>query len=114
MCGKKFLSAAVVAILAAAPAAAQVGRYFPENPKWGENLSIVYNPAAPGAALSAGEGIYAFIGFWSPEAYSSQWLKLEARQGGFGGEVAVPRGAGFAQVYFNFQQLIGFRKPFSL
>lgn len=101
MSGKKFLSAVVVAILAAAPAAAQVGRYFPENPKWGENLSIVYNPAAPGAALSAGDGIYAFIGFWSPEATSSRWLKLEARQGGFGGEVAVPRGAGFAQVYFN-------------
>jgi len=100
MSGKKFLSAAVVAILAATPAAAQVGRYFPENPKWDENLSIVYDPAAPGAALPAGEGIYAFIVFWSPDAFSSRWLKLEARQGGFGGEVAVPRGAGFVQVSF--------------
>lgn len=100
MAGKTLISAAVVAILAAAPAAAQVGRSFPENPKWGESLTIVYDPAAPGATLKPGEDIHAYIGFWSPDSASSRSLKLEGREGTFAGEVPIPRGASFVQVFF--------------
>ncbi len=75
-----------------------IARHSPAQPKWGDTLELVYDPAAPNAAFALGDEVYAIYNV-SPGSKQG-WIKLEPRDGVLAGSLPIEQGAGYLTLYF--------------
>ncbi len=60
---QRLLSIIFVWFVVTAGAEAQVASHAPEKPKWGERVTITYNPQAAGAMFSLADDVYLVANF---------------------------------------------------
>jgi peroxiredoxin len=99
-----FISFAVVFVLSfTASAAGGPAKLAPEKPKWGDTVSVSYDPAAEGAKFLAGDTIYIYYTLRFPEFSKNGWQKMDAKDGTFKCDIRIPEGASF--IYINFMTM---------
>jgi len=79
---------------------AQVVKFSPEKPRWGEAVAVTYDPTAKGAKFLPGDTIYASYDMAFPEFSRHGWSKMAAKDGTFRCDIQIPEGASFLYVYF--------------
>jgi peroxiredoxin len=79
---------------------AQVAKVAPEMPKWGDTVTLTYDPAAKGAAFLPGDEIYAYWTVAVDGSLEQGWARMEKKGGVFQSQVSIPNGAGFLSAYF--------------
>ncbi len=82
------------------PLAAQVAKIAPEKPKWGDTITITYDPGAAGASFLPGDEIYASWAVMAGGSVEAGWTRMEKKGGVFECQVPVRDGAGYFSAYF--------------
>jgi len=97
----RFLSLLSILLIVTVAAEAQVASHTPAKPKWGERITLTYNPQASGAMFSLADDVYAVVNFRN-EDYSEQEVPVKMKRSGgqFTGELSIPEHAGWGVVYF--------------
>jgi peroxiredoxin len=71
----------------------------PENPKWGDTITITYDPAAKGANFLPGDRVYANYDLELLKSSRTDCMKMELKDGKFTCDILIPEGASFIYVY---------------
>jgi peroxiredoxin len=101
-----FISFSAVLILSfAASAADGPTKLAPEKPKWGDTVTVTYDPSVKGAKFLAGDTIYIYYELKFPEFSKNGWQKMDAKDGNFQCDIGIPEGASF--IYINFMTMDG-------
>ncbi len=78
----------------------QVATLTPDKPKWGDTLTVIYNPELEGAKFSLNEEVYVVSFQYHAQAGSTSWAKMEKRQNVFESKIPVTKGLSFVVFYF--------------
>jgi thiol-disulfide isomerase/thioredoxin len=101
---RKTLLALVFSATLAFPAAArgQVSRVEPEKPRWGGEITVTYDPKAPGAKLTARDDVYVIEFLYSSDGSSKEnWAKMNKEEGGvFRHRLPIARDQCFVTFFF--------------
>jgi peroxiredoxin len=96
-----FISLTVVFVLLfAASAAGGPAKLAPANPKWGDTVTVTYDPAVKGAKFLVGDTIYIYYELKFPEFSKNGWAKMAAKDGTFLCDIRIPEGASFIRMDF--------------
>lgn len=87
-------------VMISLPLGAQVAKFTPEKPKWGDAVVLTYDPTAKGAALLPGDEIYACWALTAAGSTEQGWARMEKKGGVFQSQVLIRNGAGFFSAYF--------------
>lgn len=77
----------------------------PEKPKWGDTVTVTYDPTVRGAKFLPGETIYIYYELKFPEFSKNGWAKMDAKDGAFKCKIRIPEGASF--IYMSFITMDG-------
>ena len=92
---------ATVFVFSFAPCmAAGPTKLTPDNPKWGDTVTVTYDPAVKGAKFLPGDTVYVYYQLMFPEFSKNSWAKMDAKDGNFRWDLRIPEGACF--VYMDF------------
>lgn len=95
------ISFAVAFVLSfAASAADGPAKLAPEKPKWGEAVTVTYDPGVKGAKFLPGDTIYIYYELKFPEFSKNGWQKMDEKDGTFLCDIRIPEGASFIYMYF--------------
>ena len=72
----------------------------PEKPRWGDTITVTYDPSAKGAKFLPGDSLYAYYDLKLLKSSRTGWMKMDLKNGKLTCEIAVPEGASFIYVYF--------------
>ncbi len=97
--------AAVIILSFAASAADGPAKLAPENPKWGDTVTVTYDPAVKGAKFLPGDTIYIYYELKFPEFSKNGWAKMDTKDGMFKCNIRIPEGASF--IYISFMTMDG-------
>lgn len=86
--------------LAATTARGAVASIDPTEPRWGETITLRYDPAADGAALRRNEAVAAYLWLWNPDGIDERYVPMTLVQGRFEATLIVPDGTGHIDAYF--------------
>ncbi len=75
-------------------------KLVPEKPKWGDTVTVVYDPTVKGAKFLPGDTIYIYYELIFPEFSKNGWAKMDAKNRTFRCDIRIPEEAGFIYVYF--------------
>jgi peroxiredoxin len=100
------LLAAVLILSSALSAAGGPAKLTPENPKWGDTITVTYDPAVKGAKFLPGDTVYIYYTLKFPEFSRNGWAKMDAKEGAFKWDLRIPERAGFILV--NFMTMDGY------
>ena len=92
--------AAVLILSSALSAAGGPAKLTPENPKWGDTVTLTYDPAVKGAKFLPGDTVYIYYALKFPEFSKNGWAKMDAKDGTFKCDIRIPEGASFILVNF--------------
>jgi len=70
----------------------------PENPKWGDTVTMTYDPAAKGAKFLPGDTVYACYDLKLLKSSMTGSVKMELKDGKFTCDITVPEGASFVYI----------------
>lgn len=97
----QFISLTVIIVLLFAPSAAGgPAKLAPEKPKWGDTVTVTYDPGIEGAKFLPGDTIYIYYELKFPEFSKNGWAKMDAKDGTFKCDIMIPEGASFIYMYF--------------
>jgi peroxiredoxin len=100
------ISFASVLIFSAATSSAEIPtKISPEKPKWGESLTVTYDPNTKGAKFLPGDAIYVYYTLQFPEFSKTGWAKMDVENGLFKCAVTIPQGASY--IYLSFLTMHG-------
>ena len=100
------ISFTAVFVFSFAPSAAGgPAKLMPEKPKWGDTVTVTYDPAVKGAKFLPGDTIYIYYVLTFPEFSKNGWAKMEAKNGVFKCDIRIPEGASF--IYIDFMTMDG-------
>lgn len=99
------LFAAVLILSFAASAAGGPAKFEPEKPKWGDTVTVTYDPAVKGAKFLPGDTIYIYYELKFPEFSKKGWAKMDAKDGTFKCDIRIPEGASF--IFMSFVTMDG-------
>lgn len=72
----------------------------PEKPKWGDTITVTYDPAVKGAKFLPGDTVYAYYDLKLLKSSQTGWMKMDLKDGKLTCDIAVPESASFIYVYF--------------
>ncbi|MGD2246202.1 MAG: TlpA disulfide reductase family protein [Candidatus Aminicenantes bacterium] len=72
----------------------------PEKPRWGDTITVTYDPAVKGAKFLPGDTIYIYYVLTFPEFSKNSWTKMDAKDGTFKCDIRIPEGSGFLHIDF--------------
>ena len=78
----------------------------PEKPKWGDSVTLTYDPGVKGAKFLPGDTIYIYYTLQFPEESKNGWAKMDVEYGLFKCTVTIPEGACY--VYLSFLTMDGY------
>jgi peroxiredoxin len=96
---KRLILPLLLAVLSL-PLGAQVAKLTPEKPKWGDAVTVTYDPTARGAKLLPGDVIYVQYELEFPELSKHGWAKMAVKDAAFSWNIQIPEGASFLYVFF--------------
>ncbi len=79
---------------------AQVATLKPERPKWGDKLTVIYNPQIKGAKFSLTDDVYIVGILYYNHESNTFWAKMEKQKNVFINETIVKKGLSFVKFYF--------------
>lgn len=103
---RTILFATVIVFLIAPCMAAGPTKLTPNNPKWGDRVTVTYDPAVKGAKFLPGDTLYISYDLKFPESSKHSWAKMDAKDGTFRWDLRIPEGACF--VYMDFITVDGY------
>ena len=103
---RTILFATVIVFLIAPCMAAGPTKLTPNNPKWGDTVTVTYDPAVKGAKFLPGDTVYIYYQLMFPEFSKNSWAKMDAKDGTFRWDLRIPEGACF--VYMDFITMDGY------
>ncbi len=80
-------------------------RLLPENPRWGDTVTVTYDPAVTGAKFHPGDTVYACYELKLQSSSRAGYLKMDLAEGRFTGAMVIPETAAF--VFFDFMTMDG-------
>ena len=75
----------------------------PENPKWGDTVTVTYDPIVRDAKFQPGDTVYIYCTLKFPEFSKNGWAKMDAKDGTFKWDLRVPEGSCF--IYMDFMTM---------
>jgi peroxiredoxin len=72
----------------------------PEKPKWGDRVTVTYDPTVKGAKFLPGDTVYIHYLLMFPDSSKNGWAKMDAKDGAFKCDIMIPEGASFIYMYF--------------
>jgi peroxiredoxin len=75
-------------------------RLAPDKPRWGDTITLSYDPAAKGAVFLPGDEIYVYWTVATDGSSERGWARMEKKGDIFQSQVPIPKGAGFLWAYF--------------
>jgi len=88
-------------ILSFAPAAAGgPAKLVPYSPKWGDTVTVTYDPAVKGAKFLPGDTILVYYELKFPGFSKNGRAKMVAKDGTFKCDIRIPEGASFIFLFF--------------
>jgi len=101
-----FISFTAVFIFSFVPSTVEgPAKLAPEKPKWGDTVTVTYDPTVKGAKFLPGDTIYIYYALIFPEFSKNGWAKMDAMDGTFKCDIRIPEGAGF--IYIDFITMDG-------
>ncbi|MFC2158083.1 peroxiredoxin family protein [Acidobacteriota bacterium] len=78
----------------------QIAQLIPENPKWGDNIRVTYDPAAEGAAFFVGDEVFTAYYIYRHGETKQEWSRMEFSNGLFSCDISIEKGTAFLTFYF--------------
>lgn len=75
----------------------------PDNPKWGDTVTVTYDPTVRDAKFLPGDTIYINYSLKFPEFSKNGWAKMDAKDGTFKWDLRIPEGSCF--IYMDFMTM---------
>jgi peroxiredoxin len=97
---RSIVFANVIVFSFAAALAAGPAKLTPDKPKWGDTVTVTYDPAVKGAKFLPGDTVYIFYDLKFPEVSKPGWAKLAVKDGIFQYDIKIPEGASFLSMFF--------------
>ena len=97
---RTILFATVIVFLIAPCMAAGPTKLTPNNPKWGDSVTVTYDPAVKGAKFLLGDTIYIYYELKFPGFSKNGWAKMVSKDGTFKRDITIPEEASFIFLSF--------------
>ena len=95
--------ATVIVFLFAPSMAAGPTKLTPDNPKWGDTVTVTYDPMVRDAKFQPGDTVYIYYQLKFPGFSKNGWAKMDAKDGTFQRDIRIPQESSF--VYMDFMTM---------
>jgi len=79
---------------------AQIAKIGPDEPKWGEMLTVIYDPSAPNAKFSATDRVYAIGWLYFIDRTETVWAEMRGFRNLLMHKLPIEDGLSFVSFYF--------------
>lgn len=92
--------AMVFSLLLEASTANGPAKLTPEKPKWGDTITVSYDPAVKGAKFLPGDTVYVYYDLKLLKSSRAGWVKLDTKGGAFQCDIRIPDETSFIFLSF--------------